>query len=330
MTARSYVSQTHDAQSLVADPARSPFGYYGAKQSIARRIIEILPPHNAWVEGFCGSAALTLSKPPVPIEVINDKDGQIVNLFTQLRDNAEGLCRAVELTPYARGEFERAREWVTGTGGGEDREVGGGQPELDPLEQARRFLVAAMMTVNGSIGMRAGWSYSQSYAREGREARVNRWCNLPDRLGRVVDRLRGIRIENRDARELVEMFVDRPATLMYLDPPYFTRREHGYMIDARDETFHQELLKKCVKARCMLLVSGYENELYAEILTATRGWERVDIDTTTRDTTGRDYPRTEVLWMNSVFTKARKGKRLPLRLTRREVREGKVNPPRSR
>lgn len=327
MTARSYEAQTHDAQSLVSDPARAPFGYYGAKQSIARRVIEILPPHNAWVEGFCGSAALTLSKRPVPIEVINDKDNQIVNLFTQLRDNHEGLCRAVELTPYAREEFERARACVIGTGDGEE---GSGLAELDPLEQARRFLVAAMMTVNGSIGMRAGWSYSQSYAREGREARVNRWCNLPERLGKVVDRLRGIRVENRDARELLDMFADRPATLMYLDPPYFTRREHGYMIDARDEAFHQELLKKCVRARCMLLVSGYENELYAEVLTADRGWERVGIDTATRDTTGRDYPRTEVLWMNSVFVKARRSEKLPLRLTRREIREGKINPPRSR
>ena len=320
MASRRYVTQTHDQDSLGAKPSRSPFGYYGAKQLIARKIIEMLPPHNAWVEGFCGSAALTLSKRPVPIEVINDRDKQIVNLFTQLRENAEALFRAVELTPYAREEFERARDGVAGSG----------LQDVDPLEQARRFLVATMMTVNGTIGTRSGWSYSQSYAREGKEARVNRWRNLPERLGKVVDRLRGIRVENRDARELVGMFQDRPATLMYLDPPYFTKREHGYMIDARDEDFHQKLLKKCLRARCMLLVSGYENELYGEILTAKRGWGRVDIQTATRDTTGKDYPRTEVLWMNSVFLKAKEIGKLPLRLTRREIEQGKVNPPRVR
>ena len=43
------------------------FGYYGAKVRIASQIINSLPPHNAWVEAFCGSAALTLAKKPAPI-----------------------------------------------------------------------------------------------------------------------------------------------------------------------------------------------------------------------------------------------------------------------
>ncbi len=318
MSRREYVTPTHDEQSLKAKPTRAPFGYYGAKQTIAQKIIKTLPPHNAWVEGFCGSAALTLCKKSVPIEVINDRDKQIVNLFSQLRDNAEALCRAVELTPYAREEFLLARDHVM-------KEK---LADIDPLEQARRFLVATMMTVNGTIGTRSGWSYSQSYARGGREARVNRWCNLPDRLEKVVERLRGIRVENRDARELVDMFGDRPATLMYLDPPYFTKRGHGYIIDAREEEFHQKLLKKCLKARCMLLISGYQNNLYDELLTSKQGWKKTKIETTTRDTTGKDYSRTEILWMNPVFVKAKKSGKLPLRLTRREKEERKINPSR--
>src|SRR5689334_15716926 len=62
----------------------SPFGYYGSKQRLAYRISKNLPPHNAWAEVFCGSAALTLAKDPAQIEVINDIDGNIVNLFKQL------------------------------------------------------------------------------------------------------------------------------------------------------------------------------------------------------------------------------------------------------
>lgn len=100
-----YSTATHTSETLEVGPARAPFGYYGAKQRIARRIMEALPPHNAWVEGFCGSAALTLAKPPAPIEVINDADNQIVNLFEQLRCNGDAVCRAVALTPYAREEY---------------------------------------------------------------------------------------------------------------------------------------------------------------------------------------------------------------------------------
>ena len=302
---------------MAAAATKAPFGYYGAKLRLAKRIVSMLPPHNAWVEGFCGSAALTLAKRPAPIEIINDLDGEIVNLFEQLRCNAEELCRVVALTPYARQEFASVR-------------TAEGDSQHSNLERARRFLVSTMMTVNGTIGSgRSGFSFSQSYAREGREARVNRWYNLPKRLAKVVERLRGVRVENRDARELVEMFADRPATLVYLDPPYFTRREHKYVVDANHEGFHEELLAKCNEASCMLLISGYETELYNEILTEERGWTKESVRTQTRDTSGRDYERTEILWMNSPFGEARESGRILIELTETERAEGKVNPSRS-
>ena len=68
----------------------------------------MLPPHNAWVEAFCGSAALTLAKHPMPIEVINDLDGQVVNLFRQLRNNQQALCRAGGSRRTALEEFKTA------------------------------------------------------------------------------------------------------------------------------------------------------------------------------------------------------------------------------
>lgn len=315
---RDYSTTARNASTKKGKPVRPPFAYYGAKQRLAGRIVAMLPPHNAWVEAFCGSAALTLAKPPAPIEVINDRDDQVVNLFRQLRSNSEALCRAVALTPYARAEFEASRTVKKG---------------LTPLEKARRFLVRTMMTVNGTVdggGNRSGFSYSQSYARERREARVNRWYNLPDRLEDVVERLRNVRIEKRDARNLVQMFSDRPATLVYLDPPYFTKREHRYVIDANDREFHAELLEICVKARCMLLLSGYDNELYQSMLVRKGNWAKKRIKTSTRDTTGKDYPRTEVLWMNAQFVKASKTGRVPIRLTRKEKAQNKINPPRKR
>jgi len=311
-----YITPTHTEETLSAKPVRAPFGYFGAKQRLSRRIVEMLPPHNAWVEGFCGSAALTLAKQPVPIEVINDRDGQIVNLFEQLRNNADALCRAVALTPYAREEFELARESEEG---------------LEPLEHARRFLVATMMTVNATIGSsHCGFSFSPSYTREGKEARVNRWYNLPKRLEKVVERLRGVRIENRDACELLKMFADRPATLMYFDPPYYTKRKHGYVIDANDRQFHVDLLNECQKAKCMLLISGYQNGLYNKLLTPEKGWTKSSIKTHTRDTTGKDYVRTEILWMNAPFQKAKKDGKVPIRLKKEEKKHNKVNPVRKR
>ena len=301
---------------LNCSPTKPPFGYYGAKQRLARKIITTLPPHNAWVEAFCGTAAITLAKPPALIEIINDLDDEVVNLFRQLRSDTDAVLRAVALTPYARAEFMLARTRSDG---------------LDNLERARRFLVSTMMTVNGTVATtRAGFSFSQSYARQKKEARVCRWHNLSERLSEVVERLRNVRIENRDARELLGMFSDRPATLVYLDPPYFTKRSHRYVIDVDDRRFHTELLEICRKARCMLLISGYENALYNRMLRAKDGWSKMKLQTHTRDTEGKDYARTEVLWRNRQFLKAHKTGRVPVRLSRKERANNKVNPKRGR
>ena len=311
-----YTTPTHTEASLRVEPAKAPFGYYGAKLRIAKQIIDQLPPHHAWVEGFCGSAAVTLAKPPVPIEIINDADGEIVNLFNQLRNNPEELCQTVALTPYSRAEFQIARE----------RELG-----LSSLERARRFLVATMMTVNATYGSsNAGFSFSQSYTRGNKEARVNRWYNLPERLEKVVERLRGVRVENRDACELVQMFDDRPATLMYLDPPYLVKRKHRYTLDTNNVEFHLKLLDVCRQARCMILISGYENDLYNTELTQMNGWYKERIETHTRDTTGKVYERTEVLWMNAQCVNARKAQKVPIRLRVKERKQNKLNPPRKR
>lgn len=314
MSKEDYAFLLDEEMVVCGKPTRAPFGYYGAKQRIARQIVAMLPPHNAWVEAFCGSAALTLAKPPAPIEVINDLNDEIVNLFDQLRDNQAALCRAVKLTPYAHKEFYRIYKR---------------NDNPNDLERARRFLISTMMTVNGTAGLnQSGFSFSQSYTRNNREARVNRWYNLSDRLKLVVERLRRIRVENRDARELLTMFSDRPATLVYLDPPYFVKRGHAYVIDANDEQFHRELLDICAKAKCMLLISSYESDLYSEILREEDGWVTRNIQTNTRDTTGKDYPRTEVLWTNASFEEARTTGAVPIILTAKEEAQRKVNPAR--
>jgi DNA adenine methylase len=290
------------------------FGYYGAKQRLATRIVKMLPPHHAWVEGFCGSAAISLAKPPAPIEVINDLDGEIVNLFRLLRSKPQAVIEAVMLTPYARAEYAQGRRrWK----------------KLPPLERARRFLAGTMMTVNGTVnGSRSGFSFSSSYTRGGMEARVSRWHNLPERLSQVVERMRNFRVEHRDARKLLEVFLNRPATLVYLDPPYFVKRAHRYVIDANDRAFHEELLRLCCKARCMILLSGYDTPLYNETLTRKKGWKRVVIETHTRDTQGKNYSRSEVLWLNKHFVRAKKLGRVPIRLTKEEKEQNKVNPAR--
>jgi DNA adenine methylase len=102
------------------------------------------------------------------------------------------------------------------------------------------------------------------------------------------------------------------------------------VIDVRDREFHADLLKECRKARCMLLISGYQNDLYDELLSPKRGWTKSTIETHTRDTTGKDYARTETLWMNARYVEAQKSGTVPIRLTKKELKHRKINPSRKR
>jgi len=292
--------------------AKAAFGYFGSKLRLARQILDCLPPHNCWVELCCGSAALTMAKKRAYIEVINDLDGDVVNVFRQLRDSRDALIRAIELTPYSREEFSAS---LSNAG------------KVNDLERARKFLVRAMMAVNGVLGQgRGGFSHSNSYARGGREARVNRWVNYPARLKAVASRLRDVRIENRDAIELLKMFSSRPATLVYIDPPYLTDRTSGYSVDVEDEKFHIKLLEQANAARCMIAISGYDSDVYKEHLRTANGWKRIDLGAYTRTTNGNSIARQERLWMNSVATQAKRDNTVPIRLSSKEKAEGKINP----
>jgi DNA adenine methylase len=293
-------------------PLSAPFGYYGSKQRLAARIVADLPPHNAWVDAFCGSAAVTLAKKPAPIEVINDLNGDIVNFFRHLRDNSTEMCRLLRLTPYAREELQRARLPATSISG---------------VERARRFFVAAMMAINGCFGeAKGGFSFSNSYVRRGMEARVSRWKTMPDYLELVAERLSQVRIENKDAMKLFHDFMDRPATLVYFDPPYLGDRRRGYDHDQESEEFHEGLLRAATRARCMVLLSGYENDLYDDYLTRTRGWRKRRIKTATRGHNGKDFEREEIVWFNERYCNALKVGRVPVRLSAKESRYRKVNP----
>lgn len=292
--------------------SKSPFGYFGSKHKIALPLIKYIPPHNAWVDAFCGSAAVTLAKAPAPVEIINDINGEIVNFFRQLRTNSSKLCQEIALTPYAREELFTARLY---------------EKNLSSLERARRFLVSSMMAINGVFGDdEGGFSFSNSYARNGKEARVSRWYNLPSRLETIVERLRNIRIENVDARELIKKFLNRPATLLYLDPPYLTERTQGYEFDQNSEEFHAQLLELACNAKCMVMISSYRSSLYDSMLTSKHGWKQIEIATHTQGSNGKRMSRTEILWLNKFCIESDRTKSIPITLTKKEINMGKINP----
>ena len=65
----------------------SPIPYTGSKSCIVKTILDVMPPHETYIEPCMGSAEVFFRKPPADREIINDYNGDLVNLFRVLQDN---------------------------------------------------------------------------------------------------------------------------------------------------------------------------------------------------------------------------------------------------
>lgn len=237
---------------------QSVIRYLGGKQKQAPWITELFPDHDIYVEPFGGAANVLLAKKPCRVEVYNDLDSRVVNLFRVLRDPEQKreLQRLLRSTPYSREEYLSC--YSPGV--------------FDSVEEARRLVVKSFMgTSQNSFNEKSGFR-KNSIKRDVCCAKA--WKMYPEFLDEVQDRLRGCIIENRDAVEVMAYY-DTPGTLHYVDPPYMmeTRTKYGkYAFEYAPER-HEELLKRVKLLKGMVVVSGYSCDLYNAAL---NGWYRYE------------------------------------------------------
>jgi DNA adenine methylase len=261
--------------------------YHGGKFRLAQWILRFFPEHRCYVEPFGGAAGVLLQKQRAYAEVYNDLDGDIVNFFRVLRDPQlrAQLERACTVTPYARGEFELAWE-----------------PTDDPVERARRTAIRAQMGF-GSAGATKGQTGFRIDTKRAYGTAQQLWAEYPPALADAGRRLAGVLIENRPAIDVMQQH-DGHETLHFIDPPYvletrvlqggMSNGQHGYYRHEMSDGDHEELLASLLGLEGMVVLSGYETDLYNDVLV---GWERHS--TSARISAGRGTAlRTECVWLN--------------------------------
>lgn len=252
--------------------------YVGSKWNMAKWIISQMPEHNVYLEPFFGSGAILFNKPAARIETVNDIDSNIVNLFKVIREKPEELAHSVEFTPYSREEYYQAFELL--------------EQELSDVERARVFLMRCWMARGGKTSDRTGWRHNIDIAT------VNAlpdWNVLPGTILEATKRLKQVQIENQDAITLIERY-NREDCLIYADPPYVleTRTQRHYAHEMNNEQ-HIKLLETLDNHRGFVLLSGYDCDLYNDILD---GWSKV----TKMAQTEAAAVKQEVLWLNPAVT----------------------------
>ena len=226
--------------------------YHGGKYILAKWILSHFPEHKIYVEPYGGAASVLLQKRRCYAEVYNDLDDDVVNLFCMVRDRGSELIEALEATPFSRVEFELSY-----------------QETDDDFERARRMVVRSFMGFGSasSSGRKTGFRANSN--RSGTTP-AHDWINYPQALNGIIERLQGVVIENRDAKDVMKAH-DSEKTLHYLDPPYVLNTRYNgdktscYNFEMTDEE-HVEMCQFIKGLKGVVVLSGYENEIYSDIL----------------------------------------------------------------
>jgi DNA adenine methylase len=272
-------------------PTRPVLRYHGGKFRLAPWILSFFPEHVVYVEPYGGAASILLQKKRVGAECYNDLDGNVVNLFRILRDpeRALELQRRVELTPFAREEFDWAYEPVT-----------------DDIDAAHKLIIKSFMGHGSDSATRACRTGFRSKLSEGRVLPSVEYSTWSNSIPVFTRRLRGVVIENKPALEVIER-MDSPSTLIYCDPPYVHttrsalkgrgKKTHGYRHEM-DDVDHEALASVLHAVKGMVVLSGYPSALYDRDLYPD--WVRHE----RKHIADGGKVRKEVVWLNLACAEA--------------------------
>lgn len=161
------------------------------------------------------------------MEVFNDIDGDLINLYRQIKYHCADLQQELDWL-QSRELFKQYRYEI-------ERQV-----ELTDLQRAARYLYL----IKCSFG-----SNRYSFA-----TATKRICNIADELPVYKDRLKDVIIENVDFGQLIKTY-DRPSAVFYIDPPYVASERYynkNYSHFTKDDHIRLNTLLKGIKGRFIL------------------------------------------------------------------------------
>lgn len=206
--------------------------WIGGKRRLAKHILPLFPAHTCYVEPFCGAAALYFLKTPSKIEVINDINGELVNLYRVVKHHLEEFVRQFKWALVSRQIYK----WLQDT------------PEetLTDIQRAARFYYLQKQAFGGKVAEHTFGTSTTS------APRFN-LLRIEEELSMAHLRLSRTLIEHLDWHQCIERY-DRPHTLFYCDPPYWGTE--GYGVEFGLENYdHMAELARSTKGKMIISVN---------------------------------------------------------------------------
>lgn len=260
--------------------------WFGGKSYLAKRIVELMPPHTRYCEPFFGGGAVLFARDGEGVaEFVNDLNWKLVNFWTVLRrpDLFDQFSRLISATPFGQVEFASGCDKITGD-------------YFPAVKQAAQFFIRNRQSRQG---LGKDFATPTKRLRRGMNENVAAWLSAVDGLPEFHARLRRVEIRNMNAVDFIAE-LDSPETFFYCDPPYLheTRTVTDAYEHEMSEEGHESLLCSLASIDGKFILSGYPSELYSRYELAC-GWRHVDIEIDNKASGAKTKEKKiERLWMN--------------------------------
>ncbi|WP_427188528.1 DNA adenine methylase [Enterobacter hormaechei] len=206
--------------------------WIGGKRRLAKHILPLFPAHTCYVEPFSGAAALYFLKTPSKTEVINDINGELVNLYRVVKHHLEEFVRQFKWALVSRQIYK----WLQDT------------PEetLTDIQRAARFYYLQKQAFGGKVA-------DHTFGTSTTSAPRFNLLRIEEELSMAHLRLSRTLIEHLDWQQCIKRY-DRPHTLFYCDPPYWGTE--GYGVEFGLENYdHMAKLARSIKGKMIISVN---------------------------------------------------------------------------
>ncbi len=176
--------------------------WIGGKKLLRKRIVEEFPENGTfdrYIEVFGGAGwVLFASEKHAKMEVYNDINGNLINLFRCVKYHPEALQKELKFLLISREQFFDAKGQMAVMG-------------LTDIQRAARFYILI----------------KESFGTDTRTFCV-RPKNLDNAIAYITEvskRLNNVVIENQDFERIFKTY-DKSSALFYLDPPYYNSEKY--------------------------------------------------------------------------------------------------------
>lgn len=209
--------------------------WIGGKRRLADRIFPLFPQHSCYVEPFAGGAALFFLRPvPAEVEVLNDINGDLVNLYRVVQHHLEEFVRQFKYALSSRQVFK----WMQMT-----------NPEtLTDIQRAARFYYLQQSAFGGRVA-------GQSYGTATTTPPGLNLLRLEETLSAAHLRLSSTYVEHLSWQAVIAKY-DREHTLFYMDPPYWETEGYGVPFEFEQYLEMAKLLKG-IKGKAIISLNDH-------------------------------------------------------------------------